>query len=89
MRKFIQVDDNTWQAQGEDWTYRENHFCDIFVVAKASKFTPQRKFCVHLSGVGDSGYHYDTVVRSFDGLEHAQAFAAKLAALLSEEQAND
>ena len=88
MRKFIQVDDNTWVVRGEDWTYRYNHFSDLVVTTKQSKFSSARKFCVELAGTSDKGDCYNTVVKSFDEREQAQEFAAKLAALLNEQEDN-
>ena len=86
--KLTLTDDGKWRNEHAAFGTGEPLFA-VFVQENRSLFDKsRRRFSVVVDGLNDRNYRAELTLKSFDEREQAQEFAAKLAALLNEQEDN-
>lgn len=84
--KLTLTDDGKWRNDHAAFATGEPLFA-VFVQENRSLFDKsRRRYSVVVDGLNDRNYLAELTLKSFGEREQAQAFAAKLAALLNEQE---
>ena len=86
--KLTLTDDGKWRNEHAAFATGEPLFA-VFVQEQRSHFNKsRRRYSVVADGLNDLNYRAELTLKSFDEREHAKDFAAKLVALLNDQEDN-